>query len=115
MAVIPQSVYDDLGVYQLLSEVADPTGVDAFVRRWLGPLLDYDARRGATLVHTLSRYLDHGGNYDLTAQSLSLGRSTVRYRLARIREISGHDLADPDVRFQLQLATRAWVTLRALA
>ena len=40
-------VYDDLGVYQLLSEVSDLTGVDAFVRRWLGPLLDYDARRGA--------------------------------------------------------------------
>jgi sugar diacid utilization regulator len=109
------TAYDELGVYQLLSEVTDPKGVDAFVRRWLGPLLEYDARRGASLVRTLSRYLDVGGNYDATAAAMALGRSTVRYRLARIREISGHDLSDPDTRFQLQLASRAWFTLQALA
>lgn len=107
--------YDDLGVYQLLSEVADPASVDAFVRRWLGALLDYDARRGSDLVPTLSRFLDCGGNYDATAVALDLGRSTVRYRLGRIRQLTGHDLADPDTRFQVQLATRAWVTLQALA
>jgi DNA-binding PucR family transcriptional regulator len=107
--------YDRLGVYQLLSEVADPSGVDAFVRRWLGPLLEYDERRGASLVKTLSRYLDAGGNYDATAAVMALGRSTVRYRLTRIREISGHDLTDPDTRFQLQLACRAWFTLQSLS
>ena len=107
--------YDQLGVYQLLSEVTDLAGIDAFVRRWLGPLLDYDDRRGAELVRTLSRYLDAGGNYDATAADLALGRSTVRYRLARIREISGHDLTDPDTRFQLQLASKAWFTRQALA
>jgi sugar diacid utilization regulator len=110
----PVVAYDQLGVYQLLSEIADPAGVDAFVRRWLGPLLDYDERRGASLVKTLSRYLDAGGNYDATAADLALGRSTVRYRLARIREVSGHDLSDPDTRFQLQLAAKAWFTLQAL-
>lgn len=107
-------VYDDLGVYQLLSEVSDLTGVDAFVRRWLGPLLDYDARRGSSLVLSLSHYLDSGGRYDTAAETLAIGRSTLRYRLARIRELSGHDLADPDTRFQLHLATKAWFTRRAL-
>jgi len=28
--------------------------------------------------------------------------------------LSGHDFSDPDVRFNLQLATRAWGTFRAL-
>jgi DNA-binding PucR family transcriptional regulator len=102
-------------VYELLSEAADPGVVEVFVRTWLGPLLDYDAQRGANLVHTLARYLDCGGNYDATAEALALGRSTVRYRLGRIRQISGRDLTDPDTRFQLQLATRAWVSLRALS
>jgi len=108
-------VYDDLGVYQLLSEVADLSGVDAFVRRWLGPLLDYDARRGSSLVLTLSHYLDAGGRYDDAAGTLGIGRSTLRYRLARIRELSGHDLTEPDTRFQLHLATKAWLTARALS
>ncbi len=108
-------VYDDLGVYQLLSEVSDLSGVDAFVRRWLGPLLDYDERRGSALVLTLSHYLDAGGRYDTAAATLAIGRSTLRYRLSRIRELSGHDLAEADTRFQLHLATKAWLTRRALS
>ena len=107
-------VYDDLGVYQLLSEVSDLTGIDAFVRRWLAPLLDYDARRGSSLVLSLSHYLDAGGGYDAAARTLGIGRSTLRHRLTRIRELSGHDLSDPDTRFQLHLATKAWFTQRAL-
>jgi hypothetical protein len=39
---------------------------------------------------------------------------TLKYRLQRIREISGLDLSDPDTRFNFQLATRAWQTLAAL-
>lgn len=107
--------YDDLGVYQFLSEATDPQGVDAFVRRWLGRLLDYDEQRGGDLVLTLARFLDTGGGYDTTARSLGLGRSTVRYRIGRACELTGLDITDADTRFQLHLATRAWTTLRALA
>ncbi|WP_211223977.1 helix-turn-helix domain-containing protein [Pseudonocardia asaccharolytica] len=106
--------YDELGVYQLLAEVENLSGVERYVRRWLGTLLDYDTRRRSELVRTVSRFLECGGAYDATAAALAVGRSTLRYRLQRIRDISGHDLADPDTRFNLQLATRAWYTLRAL-
>jgi DNA-binding PucR family transcriptional regulator len=41
-------------------------------------------------------------------------RSTLKYRLRRIREVSGHDLGVPDNQFNLQVATRAWRTLEAL-
>jgi sugar diacid utilization regulator len=106
--------YDDLGVYQLLSEVADPGALDSFVRRWLGPLLAYDSAHGSDLVATLSTHLEAGGNYDATAQQLTIGRSTVRYRVRRIQELTALNLSDPDTRFQLQLATRAWATINAL-
>lgn len=106
--------YDDLGVYQLLSEVADPRALEAFVRTWTGALIDYDATHGSELMATLSAFLEMGGNYDATAQSLTIGRSTVRYRIRRIQELTSLDLGDPDTRFQLQLATRAWSTINAL-
>ncbi|KWX01058.1 CdaR family transcriptional regulator [Carbonactinospora thermoautotrophica] len=106
--------YEDLGVYRILGEVNDPAAVERFVRQWLGALLDYDERKHSELVTTLSQYLESGGNYDATAAALAVHRSTLKYRLQRIREISGHDLADPDTRFNLQLATRAWRTLHAL-
>jgi DNA-binding PucR family transcriptional regulator len=62
----------------------------------------------------LRTYLERGGSYDATAAALSMHRSTLKYRLQRIKEISGHDLSDADTRFNLQLATRAWYTLCAL-
>jgi DNA-binding PucR family transcriptional regulator len=106
--------FDRLGVYRILAETAEPSGVERFVHDWLQPLVDYDAQKGTELVLTLSRYLENGGNYDATSRSLSMHRNTLKYRLQRIREISGHDLADADTHFNLQLATRAWQTLRAL-
>jgi DNA-binding PucR family transcriptional regulator len=108
------TVFEELGVYKLFSEVADVHSVEGFVQRWLGALLEYDAAKGSQLVDTLASYLECGGNYDATAAALSLHRSTLRYRLQRLREISGLDLADPDTRFNLQLATRARATVHAL-
>lgn len=106
--------FDDLGVYRILCEVEDPAAIERFVRQWLGALLDYDARKHSELVDTLCRYLECGGSYDASAAALSVHRSTLKYRLQRIREISGHDLTDPGTNFNLQLATRAWQTIQSL-
>jgi sugar diacid utilization regulator len=106
--------FDRLGVYRLLADVGEPGSVERFVREWLGDLLDYDAGKGSELVETLSRYLECGRSYEATTAALAIHRSTLKYRLRRIREISGHDLSDPDTYFNLQLASRAWHTLLAL-
>jgi len=106
--------YPRLGIFRMLAAIPDLTDVEEFVREWLGSLLDYDARRKAELVRTLTQYLEHGGNYDATAAELSVHKSTLKYRLQRIRELTGVELNDPDVHFNLQLATRAWGTLQAL-
>jgi sugar diacid utilization regulator len=109
------TVFDDLGVYRILGDVRDTDAVQRFVRHWLGALIDYDEGRGGVeLVLTLGRYLACGGNYDATASALKVHRSTLKYRLQRIREISGHDITDPDTAFNLQLASRARHTLAAV-
>ena len=41
-------------------------------------------------------------------------RSTLKYRLQRIRTITEQELSSPNSRFNLHLATRAWQTLRAM-
>lgn len=107
--------YDDLGIYQLFSEQSDPRTLETFVTRWLGVLIEYDERHGSDLTNTLAAFLDVGGNYDAAAHALHLGRSTVRYRISRIQELTGHALGDPETRFQLQVAVRAWATTRVLA
>jgi sugar diacid utilization regulator len=108
------TTFRELGVYQLLTASGDMSAIEEFVQRWLGRLTDYDTEHGTQLVLTLSEYLGHGGSYDASATALSVHRSTLKYRLRRIREVSGHDLSVPDTAFNLQLATRAWRTLHAL-
>jgi sugar diacid utilization regulator len=106
--------FGDLGVYQVLATAHDTSAMKRFAAQWLGVLADYDSANGAQLVLTLSEYLGCGGNYDASARALSVHRSTLKYRLRRIREVSGYDLGDPETQFNLQLATRSWRTLRAL-
>ena len=106
--------YDDLGVYKVLAATNDTASVERFVDEWLARLIDYDSAHGTQLVLTLSEYLECGGNYDASAKALSVHRSTLKYRLNRIRQVSGYDLSLPDNQFNLQLATRAWRTRQAL-
>ena len=101
--------FENLGLYRLLATPEGRREARAFVEDWLGSLLAYDSERQADLVHTLGAYLDHGGNYDDTAAALHIHRSTLRYRLQRIRELSGHDLTHADTRLNLHVAVRAAV------
>lgn len=100
--------FDDLGLYRILGPGNDLRELEGFVREWLGQLIDYDAGHDTELVETLSRYFDCGGNYDDAAAALTVHRSTLRYRLQRIRDISDRDLTDVDARLNLQVATRVW-------
>ncbi|WP_174188362.1 PucR family transcriptional regulator [Nocardia barduliensis] len=109
------TAFDELGFYRLVDAARAEGQVEQFMREWLGTLLDYDRDHRADLVYTLSRYLECGGNYDDSAAALHIHRSTLRYRLGRIRELTGFDLRDVDTRFNLQAATRAWRFLSLVA
>lgn len=100
--------YSDLGVDRILAVEENTGEVDRLITQWLDELIKYDQSHGADLVATLAMYFDRGGKYDETAQAMSIHRNTLRYRLSRIAEISGHDLADSETRLNLHLATRAW-------
>jgi hypothetical protein len=107
------TVFDDLGIYQLLSEIVNIGSVEAFVHRWLGNLLDYDAtrcaaRRNPVLLSGVRRQLRPDRSDVVTASQY------IALPVTTIREVSAHDLNDPDIRFNLQLATRAWKTVHAM-
>ncbi len=64
------------------------------------------AEKQADLFHTLETYLDAGGNSVQTADALHIHRSTLNYRLARIREICAVELSSPGARVNLQIAIK---------
>jgi sugar diacid utilization regulator len=106
------SRHDDLGLLRILDTSDGGVELARYLETWLGALLAHDRAHHSDLVHTLTEYLDSGGNYDRTAEALTIHRSTLRYRLGRIRDVSGRDLADPECRLNLHIAVRARAALR---
>jgi hypothetical protein len=98
-------------MYRVLTGVKDDAELALIVRERLGCLLEYDRSGGFELVATLSVYLACGGDYDTAAGELGIHRSTLRYRLRRIREVSGHDLDKLGTRHDLHVATSAWTSV----
>jgi hypothetical protein len=88
------SAYDELGFYRLIYAAHRGGAVEDYVRQWLGTLLDYDHNKNSELVSTLAEYFEHGGNYNESAAALHIHRSTLRYRLDRIRQLTNYDIRD---------------------
>lgn len=96
-----------LDIDLLLWRLRDHEDLAAFVDRALGPLLEHDRRSRPPLLPTLTTYLAHAGRKAETARELHLNRQTLYNRLARIGELLGTDLDDPQTVLALSLALRA--------
>jgi hypothetical protein len=94
----------ELGFVSLL--LGDERDVGGFLDRTLGPLLDYDSRRGTTLVQTLEAYFGSGGGLARAAELLHVHVNTVTQRLDRIGQLLGGEWQRPDRALEIQLALR---------
>jgi len=97
---------DGLGSMQLLFRHGDRAEMERYAEARLGRLIAYDGARQSGLVQTLRTYLDGACNLQGTADGLNISISGLKYRLQRIREVGGLDLADPEVRFDTMVALR---------
>ncbi|MFD3660467.1 PucR family transcriptional regulator [Streptomyces sp. NPDC058659] len=96
-----------LDIDLLLWRLRDHPDLAAFVDRAIGPLRDHDGTSRPPLLPTLETYLAHAGRKAETARELHLNRQTLYNRLARISELLGTDLDDPQTVLALSLALRA--------
>ena len=94
----------ELGLTGLLAAVADERLID-YAQRLLGRLVEHDRARNGSLVATLRAYLETGEQQE-AAKRLRVHPNTLRYRLDRIREISGVELEDAETRLNLAVALR---------
>ncbi|MEU5260915.1 GAF domain-containing protein [Amycolatopsis sp. NPDC021455] len=95
------------GEYALYATVFDPerTGeLERFLTGTLGPLLEYDRRRGTDLVGTLTAYYAHRANVAATARAVHLHVNTLLKRLDRAGTVLGFDWRhDNDLELRLGL------------
>jgi hypothetical protein len=75
--------------------------------RRLAPLDGLTEKAGARMRETALAHVRHHGNAVAMAAELHIHPQTARYRIAKLRELFGDDLDDPDTRFELEIALRA--------
>ncbi len=101
--------FEDTGAYRLLLPAMseDLAELERFYSETLAPLAAYDEQYETDLVNTVETYLENDGNVAQTAATLFTHRHTVRYRLERVKELTGHDISSSEGREKLSLGLKA--------
>ena len=101
--------FEETGAYRLLLSAMseDPGELQRFYAETVEPLVAYDEQYETDLLQTVEAFLDADGNVAGTAQRLYTHRHTIRYRLERVRELTGLDVGSTDGREKLSLGLKA--------
>ncbi|HUQ56930.1 PucR family transcriptional regulator [Lentzea sp.] len=95
---------DDVRLRGLLHLLRDDERVRAFADRELGPLLARDKAQGSRLVELLRCLCENGGNKSAAAAAAHLSRTAYYQQLARIEQVLGVSLEDPESVLSLYVA-----------
>ncbi|MFI7140005.1 helix-turn-helix domain-containing protein [Streptomyces massasporeus] len=99
-----EDVADTVGILQVVEALREVTLPP---RTSVARLREFDADHGGScLVETLRAYLDHFGDVSAASRALGVHANSLRYRLRRIRQVSGLDLESPDARLLAQVQLR---------
>ncbi|MGW4524663.1 PucR family transcriptional regulator [Amycolatopsis sp. NPDC004378] len=97
----------DVRLRGLLHLLSGDERVTAFAHRELGPLLQRDAASGSRLVQALRHYCEQGGNKSAAAAAAHTSRTAYYQQLARIEQVLGVRLEDPESMLSLYVALLA--------
>lgn len=98
--------FEETGAYRLLLGTSNEE-LHSFYSETVEPLVVYDEQYETDLVATVEAYLDSDANVPATAKQMFTHRHTIRYRLERIRDLSGHDATATEGRERLGLGIKA--------
>ena len=87
--------------------MTEPDALRAFTDALLAPLDAYDADHGGELLASLQAFLQHNARWETAASQLYVHRHTLRYRMRKVEELTGRDLASSFDRMEFWLALRA--------
>jgi hypothetical protein len=95
---------DRFGLYGVMLDSGPGEALTEFSRTLLQPLVTSTSASRSALMETLENWLASGTSVHECSRRMYLHRNTVAYRLRRIEELLGVDLAKPDDVLKVQLA-----------
>ncbi|HEV7750385.1 MAG TPA: PucR family transcriptional regulator [Baekduia sp.] len=100
------ATYRDLGSFQLLLSLQDSDALRLFCESLLGPIETGEGHYGGELMRSLEAFIECNGQWEAAARRLYCHRHTLRYRIRKIEELTGRDLASARDRIEFWLALR---------
>lgn len=98
------AVFERGGVVGVLLGLRQESDTRALVERTFGRLMELNERQRQPLLRTLQVFFERNCSQQAAARQLRVHHKTVRYRLARIGELTGLDLAKREDRLLADLA-----------
>jgi PucR family transcriptional regulator, purine catabolism regulatory protein len=107
-APAPEGVatYRELGSFQLLLSLQDNDALRLFCDSILGPIEQGEGHYGGELMRSLEAFIEENGQWERAARRLYCHRHTLRYRIRKVEELTGRDLASARDRIEFWLALR---------
>ena len=96
--------YEEMGIYNLFSELADKKVMQEFIDNTLGVIIEYDRNNNSKLLETLKAYLWNNNSLIHASEQLYTHRNTVKYRVQRISQLTGRDFDDAITRLEFMNA-----------
>lgn len=96
--------YEEMGIYNLFSELADKKVMQEFIDNTLGVIIEYDRNNNSKLLETLKAYLWNNNSLIHASEQLYTNRNTVKYRVQRISQLTGRDFDDAITRLEFMNA-----------
>jgi purine catabolism regulator len=100
------ATYRDLGSFQLLLSLQDSDALRLYCDSLLGPIERGEGHYGGELMRSLEAFIECNGQWESAARRLYCHRHTLRYRIRKIEELTGRDLASARNRIEFWLALR---------
>lgn len=98
--------YEDYALQDLIGRAAGSYSPASLCPEGLLALAAYDAAHNLSYTRTLKVYLENNMREAQTIRILFMQRATFRHQISRIRDLSGLDLEDPEIRLRLLIVFR---------
>jgi len=99
-------IYENYKIHDMLLSFADKLDLNNLIHSSVKRLMESDSEKGGELTPTMFEYLRNNQDVAMTAKKLNLHYNSLKYRIARVREIAKVDFSDPETVFKILLSEK---------
>lgn len=97
-------LYEELGMYKILSDLKHPKLGESFIGEVLGSLIQYDKRNKTSYLEILRAFFENDCSILYTSEAVFCHKNTLNYKINKVKEILGYDIMKNENRVRIMVA-----------